>query len=91
MGVRDSLLLHPIMNGSVVVMNASNLVDDAVGDTNWHAGEHEAWKKHFDAETRRQLIEDDRTAWSRVVAVLILIVIGGLGLGVTGVLLSVNF
>ena len=72
-------------------MNASILVDDAVGDANFYAGDHEAWKRYFDVATRRQLIEEDRTAWKRVVMVLLTIVIGGLCLGITGVLLSVIF
>ena len=72
-------------------MNTSHLINDAIGDAKWYAGDHDAWKDCFDLETRRQLVEDDRIAWKYIVAILLVIVAGGLCLGTLGVLLSVFF
>ena len=45
----------------------------------------------LDADTRRQLIEDDREAWKLFVSLLLVIVIGGLCLGFFGVFMSIYF
>ena len=45
----------------------------------------------LDAETRRQLIEDDREAWKTIVSLLLVIVVGGLCLGFCGVAMCIFF
>ena len=53
--------------------------------------ENQVWMKSFDAETRRQLVEEDRDAWRTFVSLLLFIVIGGVGLGFFGVVLCICF
>ncbi|MBI82461.1 MAG: hypothetical protein CMJ81_04630 [Planctomycetaceae bacterium] len=50
---------------------------------------NQVWMESFDAETRRQLVEEDRDAWRTFVTLLLFIVIGGVCLGLLGVVLCV--
>ena len=52
---------------------------------------NQVWMESFDAETRRQLVEEDRDAWRTFVSLLLFIVIGGVGLGFLGVVLCICF
>ncbi|GEM_PF-4588932 len=52
---------------------------------------NQVWMESFDAETRRQLIEEDRDAWRTFVSLLLFIVIGGVCLGFLGVALCICF
>ena len=52
---------------------------------------NQVWMESFDAETRLQLVEEDRDAWRAFVSLLLVIVIGGVCLGFLGVVLCVYF
>ena len=52
---------------------------------------NQVWMESFDAETRRQLVEEDRDAWRTFVSLLLFIVIGGVCLGFLGVVLCICF
>jgi len=52
---------------------------------------NQVWMESFDAETRRQLVEEDRDAWRAFVSLLLIIVIGGVCLGSLGVVLCLFF
>ena len=52
---------------------------------------NQVWMESFDAETRRQLVEEDRDAWRTFVSLLLFIVIGGVCLGFLGVALCICF
>lgn len=49
------------------------------------------WRDAFDADTRRQLVDEDLHAGRNVTAVLVTIVTGGLLLGITAVAIIVAF
>lgn len=51
---------------------------------------HQVWDS-FDREMRKQLEQDDATAWRGVTGILLAVVIGGVMLGFLGVVMSLNF
>ena len=75
-------------NGAKTMVASS---DTGTARADDHDSGNEVWSEMFDADTRRQLIEDDREAWKLVVTLLLAIVICGLCLGFFGVFLSVYF
>ena len=71
-------------------MGTTKLSHDVSYDLGFREDDYPGWKKAFDAETRRQLIEDDLAAGRSVSRVLLGIVVFGLILGVVAVMLSVG-